>query len=256
MSSDDKKWFKKGLRHGIPIAAGYFAVSFALGFTARNAGLTVFQATLASLLCNASAGEYAGFTVIASQAPYITMAVITAIVNARYLLMSASLSQKLSESTSLPHRLLVGFWITDEIFGASATVQGKLNPFYNYGLAICSLSFWALGTACGVIVGNVVPANIVSALGVLLYGMFLAIIIPPAKHDKIVRVLVFLSMALSFVASKMPGISNLSDGTRIIILTVLIAGAAAVFCPIKDAEDSKGEDFVGEKYKVEEAQNA
>ncbi len=256
MSGVDKKWFKKGLRNGIPIAAGYFAVSFALGFSARNAGLTVIQATLASLLCNASAGEYAGFTVIASQAPYITMAVITAIVNARYLLMSASLSQKLPESTSLPHRLLVGFWITDEIFGASATVQGKLNPYYNYGLAICSLSFWALGTACGVIVGNVVPTNIVSALGVLLYGMFLAIIIPPAKHDKIVRVLVVLSMVLSFMASNMPVISGLSDGTRIIILTVLIAGVAAILFPINDREDDKSDEFVGEKYKVKEAKNA
>lgn len=239
MSSDDKKWFKKGLRVGIPIAAGYFAVSFALGFSAKKAGLTVFQATLASLLCNASAGEYAGFTVIASKAPYITMAVITAIVNARYLLMSASLSQKMSEKTGLKHRLLVGFWITDEIFGASVMVPGKINPFYNYGLAVCSLSFWALGTACGVIVGNVVPQNIVSALGVLLYGMFLAIIVPPARQDKIVRLLVIISMILSFAASQLPVISSLSDGTRIIILTVLIAGAAAIVCPIKEQNSNQ-----------------
>ena len=239
MNSENKQWFIKGLKTGVPIAAGYFAVSFALGFTAGNAGLTVFQATLASLLCNASAGEYAGFTVIASDAGYLTMAVITAIVNARYLLMSAALSQKLSEDTGLPHRLLVGFWITDEIFGASVTVPGKLNPFYNYGLAICSLSFWALGTGCGVIVGNIVPPDIVSALGVLLYGMFLAIIIPPAKINIIVRILVFFSMVASFICSKLPLISSLSDGTRIIILTVLISGAAAVLFPIRDTDKAK-----------------
>jgi len=254
MNSDNKHWFLKGLKHGVPIAAGYFAVSFALGFTAKNAGLTVFQATLASLLCNASAGEYAGFTVIASQAGYVTMAVITAIVNARYLLMSAALSQKLPEDIKLPHRLLVGFWITDEIFGASVMVPGKLNPFYNYGLAVCSLSFWALGTGSGVIVGNIVPGDIVSALGVLLYGMFLAIIIPPARKNVIVRILVFFSMSASFICSKLPIISEVSDGTRIIILTVVISGVAAVLFPIKDRGKSnlkhklnkKSEDGIGE----------
>ena len=257
MSSDDKKWFKKGLRVGIPIAAGYFAVSFALGFTAKKAGLSVLQATLASLLCNASAGEYAGFTVIASNAPYITMAVITAIVNARYLLMSASLSQKLSEKISIGHRLLVGFWITDEIFGASVMVPGKVNPFYNYGLAICSLSFWALGTACGVIVGNIVPQNIVSALGVLLYGMFLAIIVPPARNDKIVRGLVLISMLLSFVASKISFTAGLSDGTRIIILTVLIAGAAAIAFPIKNQDNTQTSNIDGtDTRKIKEIKNA
>lgn len=235
--NNNKHWFLKGLKDGIPIAMGYFAVSFALGFTASSAGLTVFQATLASLLCNASAGEYAGFVGIASKVSYLTMATMIAVVNIRYLLMSASLSQKLPEETSLPHRLLVGFWITDEIFGASVTVPGKLNPFYNYGLAISSLSFWALGTCLGAIVGNVVPDNIVSALGVLLYGMFLAIIIPPAKENRIVRFLIILAMASSFVFSKLPGLSSISNGTRISILTILISGAAAFLFPIKEDED-------------------
>ena len=235
--NNNKHWFLKGLKDGIPIAMGYFAVSFALGFTASNAGLTVFQATLASLLCNASAGEYAGFVGIASKVSYLTMATMIAVVNIRYLLMSASLSQKLPEETGLPHRLLVGFWITDEIFGASVTVPGKLNPFYNYGLAISSLSFWALGTCLGAIVGNVVPDNIVSALGVLLYGMFLAIIIPPAKENRIVRFLIILAMASSFVFSKLPGLSSISNGTRISILTILISGAAAFLFPIKEDED-------------------
>lgn len=235
-------WFKRGLKHGIPIAAGYFSVAFALGISAKNAGLNVFQAALTSLLCNTSSGEYAGFTVIASGASYLTMAVITLIVSARYLLMSVSLSQKLPEDTGLKHRLMVGFWITDEIYAASSTVPGKLNPFYNYGLAICSLSFWALGTALGVVAGNVLPPNVVSALSVLLYGMFLAIIIPPARKNRVIGALVFISMALSFACSRLPLVSNLTEGTRIIILTILISLTAAVLFPVKEEEvSSEGE---------------
>ncbi len=241
--SEAKKWFLKGLRDGIPIAAGYFAVSFALGITARNAGLTWYQATLASLLCNASAGEYAGFEVIASGGSYITMALITAIISARYMLMSVTLSQKLSPEVNIPERLFVGFWVTDEIFGASSTVPGKLNPHYNYGLAICSLSFWALGTCLGVVLGNIMPGSVVTALGVLLYGMFLAIIMPEGRRNKKVGVIILISMGVSFAFSRLPYISNLGEGTRIIIITLLIAGAAALIFPVDDvkAEDGEGE---------------
>lgn len=238
--SQAKKWFLKGLRDGIPIAAGYFAVSFALGITARNAGLTWYQAALASLLCNASAGEYAGFEVIASSGSYITMALITAIISARYMLMSITLSQKLAPETNTPQRLFVGFWVTDEIFGASSTVPGKLNPHYNYGLAVCSLSFWALGTSLGVVVGNILPALAVTALGVLLYGMFLAIIMPEGRKNKKVGLLIIISMALSFALSRLPNVSALGEGTRIIILTLLIAGTAAFVFPISDAEKEDG----------------
>ena len=234
MNKDNRHWFLNGLKDGIPIAAGYFAVSFALGITARNAGLSAFQATLASLLTNTSSGEYAGFAVMASDASYFTMAVMILIVCARYLLMSISLSQKLPENTSLFHRMLVGFWITDEIYGASSTLPGKLNPFYNYGCAICSLSFWALGTCLGVVVGNILPARLVSAFGVLLFGMFLAIIMPEGKRNKVVACLVFISMAASFACAKLPVVSNISEGTRIIILTVVISLFAAVLFPIKD----------------------
>ena len=241
MKEQNRYWFKKGLKDGVPIAAGYFAVSFALGITAKNAGLTAFQATLASLLCNASAGEYAGFAVIAENASYVTMALVTAIISARYMLMSITLSQKLSQQVGLGHRLLVGFWITDEIFGASSTVPGKLNPRYNYGLAICSLTFWMLGTCLGVVVGNILPGNIVNALSVLLYGMFLAIIMPESRKNKVVFALVVISMLMSLAFAYLPWIKTLSEGTRIIVLTVLIAGAGAIFFPIPD-EDGKVED--------------
>ncbi len=234
--NQNKQWFRRGLHDGIPIALGYFAVAFALGISAKRAGLTAFQATLASLLCNASAGEYAGFTVIASQAPYLEMAVITLIINARYLLMSASLSQKFSPDTPFRHRLLVGFVITDEIFGASVTQPGRLNPFYNYGLAIASLSWWAVGTCLGVVVGNILPELLVTALGVGIYGMFLAIIIPPARTDRVIRILVLLSMTLSFLCSRLPLIRSLSEGSRIILLTVLLSLGAAVLFPVSEED--------------------
>ncbi len=231
---ENKHWFRRGLHDGIPIALGYFAVAFALGISAKQAGLTALQATLASLLCNASAGEYAGFTVIAAQAPYLEMAIITLIINARYLLMSASLSQKISPDTAFGHRLLVGFVITDEIFGASVTQPGKLNPFYNYGLALISLSCWALGTCLGVVVGSILPALLVTALGVGIYGMFLAIVIPPARTNPVIRGLVLLSMVLSFLCSRLPMISTLSEGSRIILLTVLLSLGAALLFPIPE----------------------
>ena len=236
-TKNNRNCFAKGLRDGIPIGLGYLAVSFALGITARKAGLTAFQATLASLLNNASAGEYAGFTVIASQAPYLEMAIITLVVNARYLLMSAALSQRFSPETPFYHRLFVAHFITDEIFGASIIEEGELNPFYNYGLAASSLSLWALGTCLGVLVGNVLPARLVMALGVLLYGMFIAIIIPPAKKSKVVLGLVIASFVFSYASSVLPVISALSEGNRIILLTVVLSLLAAFFFPIEDQEE-------------------
>lgn len=235
----NRQWLFRGMKNGIPIALGYFAVSFALGIAAKRAGLNAFQATLTSALCNASAGEYAGFTVMSADSPYLEMFLITLIVNARYLLMSASLSQKIPPNCSLKHRLGIAYCITDEIFGASVTIPDKLNPFYTYGLALTALSAWALGTCLGVIMGNVLPLPLVSALGAGLYGMFLAIIIPPARKNRILGVLVLLSMALSLFFSRLPLTAGLSEGTRIILLTVLISLGAAVLFPIKEEKEEE-----------------
>ncbi len=226
--------FKKGMQHGIPISLGYLAVSFTLGIAAKNAGMTAFQATITSMLVNASAGQFAGFTLIAAQAGYLEMAVMILVANARYLLMSCSLSQKLSSDTKFYHRLLIGFDVTDEIFGVSMAYPGKLNPFYTYGVIVVALPGWALGTCLGVLCGNILPANVVSALSVGLYGMFLAIIIPPARKNKIIAGLVVISMLASFLFSKLPMLSSVSSGIRIIILTVVISGIAAVLFPIKE----------------------
>ncbi len=230
-------WFKKGLKDGIPIALGYFAVSFTLGIMAKKAGLTAVQAMLAAALTNASAGGYAGFAVIAASGGYIEMAITQLIVNARYLLMSCALSQKLSPKISTLHRFLVAFDVTDEIFGISISVDGELNPYYNYGAMAVAIPGWATGTFFGVLMGNILPASIVSALSVGLYGMFLAIIIPPARKNKIIASLVVISMTLSFIFSRLSVFSSISSGMKVIILTVAISLGAAILFPVKDEEE-------------------
>lgn len=230
----DFYWYKKGLKDGIPIALGYFAVSFTLGIIAKKAGFTPFQAALTAGLTNASAGGYAGFTLVAGGASLFEVALTEFIVNARYLLMSCALSQKIAPETPLLHRFLIAFDVTDEIFGISIAVKGKLNPFYNYGAMTVAIPGWALGTFIGVITGNVLPNSIVSALSVGLYGMFLAIIIPPAKKNKIIAGLVLISMAMSFAFSKLPFLCGISAGIRVIILTVAISLAAALLFPVKE----------------------
>ena len=180
-----KKEFKEGIRDGIPIGLGYLAVSFSLGVAARSAGLTAFQGFIASLLNNASAGEYAGFTVIAANASYLEMALMTLVANARYLLMSC-----------------------------------------------------ACGTALGVTAGNMLPLRVVSALSVALFGMFLAVIIPPARKNRTVAIFVLISFLASFAAANLPYVSQLSSGTRTIILTILISAAAATLFPVKEEEEA------------------
>ena len=218
---------REGVRDGMPIALGYFVVSFTLGIAAKNAGLTPFQGFLASFFNNASAGEYAGFTTIAADAAYLEIALITLVANARYLLMSCVLSQKFSPDASIWHRIFVGFDVTDEIFGISAARPAPLDPYYNYGAMLVALPGWAGGTALGIIAGNALPAAAVSALSVALYGMFLAIIIPPARVNRVVGAFVAIAFAASFAASVLPVVSELSGGTRTIILTVVLAAIAA-----------------------------
>ena len=234
MNSENKTWYIKGIHCGLPIAVGYFAVSFALGISARGAGFTAIQAAVMSLFNNASAGQYAGISLAASGASYAEVAIMELITNARYFLMSCSLSQKLSSKTGLLHRLFLANFITDEFFGLSVTAPGMLNPFYTYGMISIASPAWALGTYLGVVVGNILPANIVSALSVGLFGMFLAIIIPPGRKNHIIAAIVFLSMLLSYLCGVLPVISSISSGVRTILLTVIISLVAAILFPIKE----------------------
>lgn len=234
----NKNAFINGMRDGIPIALGYFSVAFSLGIVAKKAGLNSFQGFLSSILNHASAGEYAEFTVIMADAPYLEMAFIILITNMRYLLMSCALSQKFNPNTSYLHRILVGFGITDEIFGISIGRGGALDPYYNYGAMAIALPSWSLGTAVGIIAGNILPASIVSALSVALYGMFIAIIIPASKTNKIVGGVVIVSFLTSFAVSRIALFNRMSDSMKISLLTVLIAGLAAVFFPINTDDDA------------------
>lgn len=234
--------FREGLRDGLPIGLGYFAVSFSLGIAARNAGLTAFQGLLTSLLINASAGEYVGFTIIALNGTYIELILMTLIANARYLLMSCALSQRFSEKTSILHRMGVGFYITDELFGIAIARDGFIDPYYSYGAAAIASPCWGIGTALGVIAGNLLPLRAVSALSVALYGMFIAIIIPPVKKNKIIGLLIIVSFVLSYVVKIIPYINKLSGGTITIILTVLISIAASILFPISDNTEEKNTD--------------
>lgn len=232
----DKNAFLKGMRDGFPIGLGYFAVSFSLGIIARKGGLVPVMGFFSSLFTRASAGEYAIYSLIAIGSTYWEAFVISVIANARYLLMNAALSQKFSPKTGMFTRLLVGCCCTDEIFGISIAWPGYLKPSYTFGATVVAGPMWALGTSLGIIAGSALPIRAVSALSVALYGMFLAIIVPPSKKDKAVAAAVAASFVLSFAFAYTPVINQVSSGTRTIILTILISAAAAVIKPVKQTE--------------------
>lgn len=232
-----KKNYLLGMKAGIPIALGYFAVALTLGIAAKGAGLSSFQATLTSFLINASAGEYIGFTLIAAGASYAEVFLMEAIANARYMLMSAALSQKLKPGVGIFQRMLLGYCITDENFGVSISLEERLDPVYTYGVATMAIPGWSLGTLCGTILGNVLPVNLLSALSVSLYGMFISVFIPESRKNKIVAALVVISFALSYAVSVIPALDGISEGVKIIALTVVISLAAAVFFPIKEERE-------------------
>ena len=230
----NSKVFVEGLRDGVPIGLGYFAVAFSLGIVARNAGLTPLQGFIASFFNLASAGEYALFTAIQSSASFLEIALITLVVNARYLLMSCALAQRFDPTTPMIHRFGVGYGITDELFGIAISRPGTLNPVYSYGAFFVAVPLWSIGTSLGIIAGNFLPARVVSALSVALYGMFLAIIIPPAKKNLTIAIAVCVSFLCSYICGIIPFVKDLSSGTRTIILTVVIASIVALIKPIED----------------------
>lgn len=236
-TNSKKQILKNGIRDGIPIGLGYFAVAFSLGILARNASFTPLQGFINSFLNHASAGEYAVYTVVAASAGFIEMAIMTLVVNARYLLMSTALSQKFDEKTSILDRILVGFTVTDELFAITIKRPGYIEPLYNYAAFLVAAICWSLGTSCGIVAGELMPGNIVSALSVALYGMFLACIMPEARKHKIVAVLIAVSFALSYVASRVKLFAQISAGTKTIILTVVIASVAAIIFPHPEVED-------------------
>lgn len=226
--------FLHGLRDGLPIGAGYFAVAFGLGIAAQKAGMSPLQGFVMSFMNHASAGEYAGVAAIRSGATYLATALLILIANARYLLMSTALSQKLSPDMPLIHRILIGFEITDEIFGLGISYPGFIPPLYMYGAFLTTTPLWAAGTAIGIAAGNILPKFAVQALSAAIYGMFIAVIIPPCRTDRNIAVIVLVSFAASWLLSVIPATASISEGVRIIILTLIISSLAAVIMPLPD----------------------
>ena len=241
-----KIWFLRGLRDGVPIGLGYFAVAFALGIKAAAAAITPPEAGLMSILNVTSAGEAAAIALLGVGTTYVELAFTQLVINIRYLLMSCSLSQKIAPETSVLHRLLIGYGVTDEIFGISMSVEGALSPYYSYGAILVAAPSWAIGTLLGALMGNVLPATVTSALGVALYAMFLAIILPPARKSRVIAGLVGISMLASAaltLACTAFSWTGLTEGFRIIILTVVISLGAALLFPVK--EEKEGDKEVG-----------
>ena len=231
--------FKRGIQDGIPIGLGYFAVSFTFGMMAVSGGLTAWQAVLISLTNLTSAGQFAGLGIIIAGGSMWEMALTQLVINLRYCLLSFSLSQKLEKNISTGHRLAVAFGVTDEIFGVSASQEGRLSPWYNYGVMSMAIPGWTLGTLVGAVLGNVLPGFLVSALNVAIYGMFLAVIIPPAKKNRSVLGVVIGAMVISTVFSVVPVLNKVSSGFVIIITTLIVAGLAAHFCPIPEEREAE-----------------
>lgn len=233
----DAMSFKRGLKDGVPIALGYFAVSFTFGMMAVAGGLSTGQAVLISLTNLTSAGQFAGLDIIVAGGSYWEMALTQLVINLRYCLMSFSLAQKLKRDVPWAHRFVVAFGVTDEIFGVSASQEGRVSPFYNYGAMCVAIPGWTLGTMVGGISGNLLPAFMVSALSVAIYGMFLAVIIPQAKKNRAVLGVVTGAMAVSSLFSVVPVLRKVSSGFVIIITTVLVAGVAAYVCPVEEEKE-------------------
>ena len=244
----NREVFVQGMRDAFPIGVGYFAVAFSLGITARDCGFNAFQGFLSSYTSYASAGQYIGYTLFAANATLAQLFIMMVITNLRYLLMGFALNQRIPAGTPLRHRIMIGWSITDELFGLNISRPGYIHPYYGIGAWFLACPMWSVGTALGIVMGNLLPLRIVSCLSVALFGMFLAVIIPPARKDKVVAVCILISFAASYIASTAPVISDLSSGNRTIILTVAISAVAAILFPRRTKvveEPEGGEELAG-----------
>ena len=230
--------FLNGLNDGIPIALGYLSVSFTFGITAVGMGIPPLTAILISLTNVTSAGQVAGIGIIAAHGGLAEMAAAQFIINLRYALMSLSLSQKLDRKYTLPHRIATAFCVTDEVFAVASGQDGELPPRYMYGLQVLPYVFWSGGTAIGAYLGSILPEQVKSALGIAIYGMFLAIIIPPAKKSNGVLFTVLFGAAVSCCLANFPVISS---GVSIIISTIVAAALGALLFPRKEEEAATDE---------------
>ena len=230
--------YRAGVNRGLPVGMGYFSVSFGFGAMAVSQGLSAWSATLISLTNLTSAGQFAGLTVIVAAATLWDMILTQLIINSRYALMSLALSQRMGEKIGLLPRLFIAFFNTDEIFALAMARMEPLTVPYLLGLGTLPIVGWTLGTLCGGLAGSVLPHSIQAALGVMLYGMFVAIVIPPAKQDRKVLVSVILAILCSSAFAWVPMLQQVSAGISIVICTVAAAGICAWLLPIEEKEEA------------------
>lgn len=227
--------FRHGLRDGLPIALGYLSVSFGFGISAVAKGLSALPALLISMTNLTSAGQVAGLAIIAASGAVIEMIMTQLIINLRYSLMGLSLTQKLDDTFSTLHRMAVAFFITDEIYAVASSKSEGVNTRYMYGLGLLPYIGWSLGTLAGAVAGELLPTHITSALGIAIYGMFVAIIVPPAKKERGILFTVIIAAVLSCVLKYVPLFSFVTQGFAVIICAVIAAALAAIVCPVKEA---------------------
>ena len=225
---------KKGLTDGLPIGLGYLAVSFSFGILAVAGGLNVWQATLISMTNITSAGQFAGLTIMVSGGGIAEMIVSQFIINLRYSLMSISLSQHIDSSMKIPQKLFFGEFHTDEIFAVSMGRPEKLGRKYFLGVIIAPYVGWSLGTFLGAVCGEILPAMITSALGVALYGMFIAIVVPVMKHSWKMSIVVAIAVIMSVCFTYVPGINQITSGFAVIICAVSASLFGAIVFPLKE----------------------
>lgn len=230
------KSFKKGFTDGLPIGLGYLSVSFSFGILAVKAGLNIWQATLISMANLTSAGQFAGLTIMTAGGTMLEMIISQLVINLRYSLMSISLSQHIDKTMTLPRKLFYGEFHTDEIFAVSMGRPEKLGNKYFLGVIIAPYIGWSLGTFFGALCGEILPTIVTSALGVALYGMFIAIVVPPMKHSVKVTAVVMIAVVLSVCFSYIPVLKAVSPGFAVIICAVTASLIGALFCPVKDKE--------------------
>ncbi len=227
---------KEGIRDGIPIGLGYFSVSFSFGILAVSGGFEWWEALLISMANLTSAGQYAGITVMAAAGGLVEMAVSQFVINLRYALMSLSLSQRADKKFKGIYRLILGFGITDEIFAVAMNTGKEIKRSYFFGLIIVPYIGWAMGTLAGAVCGNILSSVICDALGIALYGMFIAIIVPAAKKNKAVLFVVAVSVALSCMLYYIPVFDRISSGFAIIICAVIASALGAALFPGREAD--------------------
>ena len=232
-----KSDFFKGMYHGIPIALGYLSVSFGFGIMAVKSGLSVLTAVIISASNLTSAGQAAAVGIIASGGAIVEMALTQLTINIRYSLMSLTLSQKLDRSFTFPKKLLASFGITDEIFAVAASRPKKLTPPYMYGLILTPFIGWTLGTFLGAWAGELLPSFIADAMGILLYGMFIAIIIPPARKEKKILAVIAMAAAVSCILRYL--VPVLSGGFAVIISAVAASVIGALLFPVEEKEGAE-----------------